>query len=472
MLQFIALIYLVASVLFIYSLYSLSSPKTAKNGNYAGIIAMILAITATLMLPHVQNLPLIIAGIAIGGIIGIIITKKIAITALPQLVAGFHSFVGLAAVLIATNAIYNPENFGIITSKGIKFSSLTEVAIGLLIGAITFSGSIVAFLKLNGNFQQMQSNKIIRFFNSSQKFSKIIAIATIALTLLFILTASKFIFILLLILSLIIGFFLVAGVGGADMPVIVSMLNSYSGFATVGVGFTLNNNLLIITGALVGVSGAILSYIMCKAMNRSIIKVLFAGLESESTTSDSIATTNSKQTKQAIKQANAEDIASIMANCQKIIIVPGYGMAVATAQHVVAELANKLEKKGIEVSFAIHPVAGRMPGHMNVLLAEANIDYDKIFELEEINSSFRSADMVFIIGANDITNPAAKSDKNSPIYGMPILEVSEAKTVVFVKRSMSPGYAGVENQLLYSENTLITFGDAKKVTEEIVKNLN
>jgi NAD(P) transhydrogenase subunit beta len=468
MLQFIALIYLVASVLFIYSLYSLSSPKTAKNGNYAGIVAMILAITATLMLPHVQNLPLIIAGIAIGGIIGIIITKKIAITALPQLVAGFHSFVGLSAVLIATNAIYNPENFGIITSKGIKFSSLTEVAIGLLIGAITFSGSIVAFLKLNGNFQQMQSNKIIRFFNGSQKFSKIIAIATIALTLLFILTASKFIFILLLILSLIIGFFLVAGVGGADMPVIVSMLNSYSGFATVGVGFTLNNNLLIITGALVGVSGAILSYIMCKAMNRSIIKVLFAGLESESTTTDPIATTNSKQ----IKQANAEDIASIMANCQKIIIVPGYGMAVAAAQHIVAELANKLEKNGIEVSFAIHPVAGRMPGHMNVLLAEANIDYDKIFELEEINSTFRSADMVFIIGANDITNPAAKSDKNSPIYGMPILEVAEAKTVVFVKRSTSPGYAGVENQLFYNENTLITFGDAKKVTEEIVKNLN
>jgi NAD(P) transhydrogenase subunit beta len=468
MLQFIALIYLVASVLFIYSLYSLSSPKTAKNGNYAGIVAMILAITATLMLPHVQNLPLIIAGIAIGGIIGIIITKRIAITALPQLVAGFHSFVGLAAVLIATNAIYNPENFGIITSKGIKFSSLTEIAIGLLIGAITFSGSIVAFLKLNGNFQQMQSNKIIKFFNGSQKFSKIIAIATIALTLLFILTASKFIFILLLILSLIIGFFLVANVGGADMPVIVSMLNSYSGFATVGVGFTLNNNLLIITGALVGVSGAILSYIMCKAMNRSIIKVLFAGLESESTATDPIATTSSKQ----IKQANAEDIASIMANCQKIIIVPGYGMAVAAAQHIVAELANKLEKKGIEVSFAIHPVAGRMPGHMNVLLAEANIDYDKIFELEEINSSFRSADMVFIIGANDITNPAAKSDTNSPIYGMPILEVAEAKTVVFVKRSMSPGYAGVENQLFYNENTLITFGDAKKVTEEIVKNLN
>lgn len=468
MLQFIALIYLVASVLFIYSLYSLSSPKTAKNGNYAGIIAMILAITATLMLPYVQNMPLIIAGIAIGGIIGIIITKKIAFTALPQLVAGFHSFVGLAAVLIATNAIYNPENFGIITSKGIKFSSLTEVAIGLLIGSITFSGSVVAFLKLNGNFQQMQSNKIIRFFNSSQKFSKIIAIATIALTLLFILTASKFIFILLLILSLIIGFFLVGGVGGADMPVIVSMLNSYSGFATVGVGFTLNNNLLIITGALVGVSGAILSYIMCKAMNRSIIKVLFASLESQSTTTDPIATTNSKP----IKQANAEDIASIMVNCQKIIIVPGYGMAVAGAQHIVAELTSKLEKKGIEVSFAIHPVAGRMPGHMNVLLAEANIDYDKIFELEEINSSFRSADMVFIIGANDITNPAAKSDKNSPIYGMPILEVSEAKTVVFVKRSMSPGYAGVENQLFYSENTLITFGDAKKVTEEIVKNLN
>jgi NAD(P) transhydrogenase subunit beta len=458
----VAFSYLVSAVLFILSLYGLSSPKTSRLGNYFGMGGMALAILTTLFLPQVKHVFVILIAITIGGVIGFLVAKKVKMTAMPQLVAGFHSLVGLAAVLIASCALWLPNSFNIMEDNHIKFASLIEMGLGVVIGAITFTGSIVAFLKLNGN---MKSKFIL--FKDSKKSSKYIAIISGVVLLGFIVFGgSKFLFIILTLLSFFIGFMLIAPVGGADMPVVVSMLNSYSGWAATGIGFTLNNPLLIITGALVGASGAILSYIMCKAMNRSIFNVIFSGF------GEQIQTTASDQKEQKpVKQGSAEDAAYVMKNSASVIIVPGYGMAVAGAQHTIAEMTRLLEEAGVSVKFAIHPVAGRMPGHMNVLLAEANIDYEKVFELEEINGEFKSADVAFVIGANDVTNPAAKTDKASPIYGMPILDVAHAKTVFFIKRSLASGYAGVENELFFNDNTMMIFGDAKKVVEEIVKNL-
>ncbi len=455
------IIYLIASILFILSLYGLSSPKTSRTGNYFGMAGMAIAILTTLCLSQVHNLFFILLAIAIGGVIGYFIAKKVKMTNMPQLVAGFHSLVGLAAVFIAGAALYMPADFHILGENGIKTSSLIEMGLGVVIGAITFTGSIVAFLKLNGN---MKSTFVV--FKSNPKLaSQIVAISMLVLLILFILSESKNIFIALTLVSFFVGFILVAPVGGADMPVVVSMLNSYSGWAASGIGFTLSNPLLIIAGALIGASGAILSYIMCKAMNRSILNVMFSGFSEQAIVSGEV------KEQRPVKQGSAEDSAYIMKSASSVIIVPGYGMAVAGAQHGVAEMVKKLEEAGVEVKFAIHPVAGRMPGHMNVLLAEANIDYEKVFELEDINGEFKSCDVAFVIGANDVTNPAAKTDKTSPIYGMPVLDVEYAKTVFFVKRSMASGYAGVENELFYKDNTMMIFGDAKKVVEEVVKNL-
>jgi H+-translocating NAD(P) transhydrogenase subunit beta len=458
----ISLSYLISAVLFILSLYGLSSPKTSRLGNYFGMGGMALAIVTTLLLPQVRNYFLILSAITIGGAIGYYVARKVKMTAMPQLVAGFHSLVGLSAVLIAASALWMPNSFNIIIDNHIKFASLVEMGLGVIIGAITFTGSIVAFLKLNGNM-----NSKFSLFKDPKKSSKYIAIALGVALFGFMVFGSKFLFIILTLLSFFIGFMLIAPVGGADMPVVVSMLNSYSGWAASGIGFTLNNPLLIITGALVGASGAILSYIMCKAMNRSIFNVIFSGFGDQA----QVAASGAKEQK-PFKQGSPEDVAYMMKSSSTVVIVPGYGMAVAGAQHAVAEMTKLLEEAGVTVKFAIHPVAGRMPGHMNVLLAEANIDYEKVFELEEINGEFKSTDVAFVIGANDVTNPAAKTDKASPIYGMPILDVAYAKTVFFVKRSMASGYAGVENELFYNDNTMMIFGDAKKVVEEIVKNLH
>ena len=479
--SFIAFSYLISSVLFILSLYGLSSPKTSKAGNWLGIIGMTLAILTTLLLPQVRNIGLILIAILIGGAVGSMIALRVKMTAMPQLVAGFHSLVGLAAVLISSAALFMPESFGIIEDGNIKYSSLVEMGLGSVIGAITFSGSIVAFLKLNDNWKNLKAKFALKslksglllkiyskYFGSDlQKFAKYLAIFLIILLLLFIVSGAKPVFIILNLVAFLVGWMLIAPVGGADMPVVVSMLNSYSGWAASGIGFTLGNNLLIITGALVGASGAILSYVMCKAMNRSIINVIFSSFTHKiEDNQDSV-----KSEGLPVKQASAEDAAFILKNSSSVIIVPGYGMAVASAQHAVAEMSELLEKSGIKVKFAIHPVAGRMPGHMNVLLAEANIGYDKVFELEEINNDFKSTDVALVIGANDVTNPAAKTNKASPIYGMPILEVGNAKTVFFLKRSMATGYAGVENELFHKNNVLMIFGDAKKIVEEIIRNL-
>lgn len=454
--------YLASSILFILSLYGLSSPKTSRIGNYFGISGMLLAIITTLMLPNVDNLKLILAAISIGALIGFAIAMKVKMTGMPQLVAAFHSLVGLAAVLIATSALWLPESFGIIENGKIKLGSLIEMGLGVLIGAITFTGSIVAFLKLNGNMKSK-----FTLFKNPKLISQITAITTISLLFAFFYLGTKDIFIYLTIASLALGFILIAPVGGADMPVVVSMLNSYSGWAASGIGFTLANPLLIITGALVGSSGAILSYIMCKAMNRSLISVIFSSLN------EAPASTGSdKEDDRVVKQGSSEDAGFMMKGAETVIIVPGYGMAVAGAQHALAEMTKILEESGVEVKFAIHPVAGRMPGHMNVLLAEANIDYEKVHELEDINGEFRSTDIVLVLGANDVTNPSAKTDKDSPIYGMPILDVADAGTVFFVKRSMAAGYAGVQNELFFRDNTMMIFGDAKKVVENIVKSLD
>lgn len=459
----IAFSYLVSSVLFILSLYGLSSLKTSSKANYLGMAGMLLAIVTTLFLPQVKNIFAILIAISIGAGIGYAIAKKVKMTAMPQLVAGFHSLVGLAAVLISASALWMPESFKIVADGHVKFASLIEIGLGVVIGAITFTGSLVAFAKLSGNIKSQ-----FVLFKNPKKSSKYIAIFTAAVLLTFIVFGgSKFLFVILVLLSFLIGFMLIAPVGGADMPVVVSMLNSYSGWAASGIGFTLNNPLLIISGALIGSSGAILSYIMCKAMNRSIFNVIFSGFNEQAKSCDS-----QQKEQKPVKLGSSEDAAYLMKNSSSVIIVPGYGMAVAGAQHAVAEMTKILEKAGVSVKFAIHPVAGRMPGHMNVLLAEANIDYEKVFELEEINSEFKSTDIAFVIGANDVTNPAAKTDKSSPIYGMPILDVEFAKTVFFVKRSMASGYAGVENELFFNDNTMMIFGDAKKVAEEIVKNLN
>ena len=459
--NFSAILYLISSVFFILALKGLSSPETARRGNIFGILGMLTAVTTLVLQPNTSNFIPVVICILLGGAIGTTLGLKIKMTAMPQLVAGFHSLVGLAAVFVAAGAFYAPEKFGISSGGVIKVASAIEMSIGLVVGAITFSGSIIAFLKL----QSLMSGNPITF-KFQHILNALIGIFIVISIYLFVKLQSNELFILLTIMALIIGILIIIPIGGADMPVVVSMLNSYSGWAAAGIGFTLENVSLIIVGALVGSSGAILSYIMCKAMNRSFISVILGGFGEDS------ASTAVTQKDKTVKSGGATDGSFIMKNSEHVIIIPGYGMAVSQAQHIVKEMADLLKKNGVRVSFAIHPVAGRMPGHMNVLLAEANVSYDEVFELEEINSDFSPCDVAFVIGANDITNPAAKTDPGSPIAGMPILDVENAKTVLFVKRSLSPGYAGIDNKVFYNENTLMLFGDAKKIVEEIVKELN
>jgi NAD(P) transhydrogenase subunit beta len=455
-----AFLYLVSGLLFILALRGLSHPATSRKGNLYGMTGMGIAILTTLTLatPSFGGLVLIVLGLAIGGGAGAYIARVIPMTSMPQLVAGFHSLVGLAAVLVAASALYTPSSFGIGNIGGIHTEARIEMALGVAIGALTFTGSIIAFLKLDG---RMSGKPILL------PFRHLINIALLVLIVLFIIglaaTESHFDFWAVVALSLALGVLLIVPIGGADMPVVVSMLNSYSGWAAAGIGFTLGNLALIITGALVGSSGAILSYIMCKGMNRSFVSVILGGFGGETVAGGA---DNSDKT---VKLGSAEDAAYLMANASKVIIVPGYGMAVAQAQHALREMADNLKKNGVEVKYAIHPVAGRMPGHMNVLLAEANVPYDEVFELEDINSEFAQADVAYVIGANDVTNPAARDDKTSPIYGMPILDVDKAKTCLFVKRSLGSGYAGIDNTLFYKDGTMMLLGDAKKVTEEINK---
>jgi H+-translocating NAD(P) transhydrogenase subunit beta len=460
-----SLAYLVAAVLFILALRGLSSPVTSRQGNRFGMIGMAVAIVATLS-HHgigVGQYGLIALGLLIGGAVGVVVALRIQMTALPQLVAAFHSLVGLAAVFVAAAALNAPEAFGIGIPHAIYTESLVEMSLGLGIGAITFSGSLIAFAKLQGS---MRGAPII--FAGQHYINLGLAILLAILVVGFVLTGgSQVLFWLIALLALSLGFLIIIPIGGADMPVVVSMLNSYSGWAAAGIGFTIQNLALIITGSLVGASGAILSYIMCKGMNRSIINVLLGGFGTESGS----AAAGGPVGDRTVRNGNADDAAFIMKNASKVIIVPGYGMAVAQAQHALREMADTLKKEGVEVKYAIHPVAGRMPGHMNVLLAEANVPYDEVFELEEINNEFAAADVAYVIGANDVTNPAAKTDPSSAIYGMPILDVEKARTVLFVKRSMASGYAGVDNELFFRPNTMMLFGDAKKMTEEIVQAL-
>lgn len=456
-----ALLYLIASVCFILALKGLSSPETARRGNLYGMAGMTLAILTTLFSPQVTGVGWVLLAMIIGGTAGAVIARRIKMTAMPQLVAAFHSLVGLAAVFVAASALYSPEAFGIGIFGDIHTASLIEMGLGSAIGAVTFSGSLIAFAKLQG----LMSGTPLRF-TGQHKLNAGLGLLLLCFMVLFCSTGSPFWFWLLTLLAFGLGFLLILPIGGADMPVVVSMLNSYSGWAAAGIGFTLGNPLLIITGALVGASGAILSYIMCRAMNRSIINVIFGGFGA-----DAQSAVAGEADDRPVKAGSAEDAAYLMTNASSVIIVPGYGMAVAQAQHAVRELAAVLEERGVTVRYAIHPVAGRMPGHMNVLLAEANVPYDQVFELEEINRDFSQTDIVYVIGANDITNPAAKDDPSSPIYGMPVLDVAAAGTVLFVKRSMSAGYAGIQNSLFYHDNTMMLFGDAKKMTEEIVKSL-
>ena len=457
--SYFVLLYLVAAVCFIMALRGLSSPETARSGNLFGIAGMVIAIGTTLALAQVVSYTLIGIGILVGGAIGTVIALRIRMTALPQLVAAFHSLVGLAAVFVAAAAFFNPDAYGIGQPGAIAIGSLIEMSIGTAIGAITFTGSVVAFAKLQG----LVTGKPL-VFPLQHPLNALLGIATVAAVVWLCQGQSALAFWLIVALALALGFLLILPIGGADMPVVVSMLNSYSGWAACGIGFTLQNNLLIITGALVGSSGAILSYIMCKGMNRSIFNVILGGFGGETA-----AAAGAGAGDKTVKQGSADDAAFIMGNAQSVIIVPGYGMAVAQAQHALREMADLLKAEGVEVKYAIHPVAGRMPGHMNVLLAEANVPYDEVFELEDINRDFSSADVAFVIGANDVTNPAAKTDPASPIYGMPILDVDKAKTVLFVKRSLASGYAGVENELFFRDNTMMLFGDAKAMCENIVK---
>ena len=459
-----ALLYLASGVLFILALRGLSSPETSRQGNMFGMIGMAIAILTTLFLaaPTFGGWVLVLAGLAVGGGVGAYVARQIPMTAMPQLVAAFHSLVGLAAVLVAAAALYAPASFGIGEVGSIKGASLFEMSLGVAIGAITFTGSVIAFAKLDG---RMSGKPILLPMRHMINLG--LAIALIVLVGLFIQTESHTVFWLITLLSFLLGILIIIPIGGADMPVVVSMLNSYSGWAAAGIGFTLGNLALIITGALVGSSGAILSYIMCKGMNRSFISVILGGFGGE----DATGGAGGAEEDRPVKQGSADDAAFLMKNASKVIIVPGYGMAVAQAQHALREMADKLKAEGVEVKYAIHPVAGRMPGHMNVLLAEANVPYDEVFELEDINSEFSQADVAFVIGANDVTNPAAKTDKTSPIYGMPVLDVENAGTVLFVKRGMASGYAGVQNELFFRDNTMMLFSDAKKMVENIVKAL-
>ncbi len=455
------LAYLIAAICFIVALRGLSSPVSARQGNMIGIVGMTIAIGTTLASPGVLDYGWIFSGILIGGAIGTITALKIQMTALPQLVAAFHSLVGLAAVFVATAALFAPEAYGIGKVGSLGTASLIEMAVGTAIGAITFTGSLVAFGKLQG---LVTGAPLV--FTGQHPLNALLGVGAIALVVWFAGSESYTAFWAILAVALVLGFLLILPIGGADMPVVVSMLNSYSGWAACGIGFTLGNTLLIITGALVGSSGAILSYIMCKGMNRSFFNVILGGFGAED---GGVAAVAGDRT---VRRGSAEDAAFIMQNAGKIIIVPGYGMAVAQAQHALREMSDVLKAAGVKVSYAIHPVAGRMPGHMNVLLAEANVPYDEVFELEEINHEFSTADVVYVIGANDVTNPAAKTDPASPIYGMPILDVEKAQTVLFVKRGMSSGYAGVDNELFFRDNTMMLFGDAKKMTEEILQSLD
>lgn len=447
------ILYLIAAICFILALQGLSSAKTARTGNLLGIFGMLFACFAVYVSVGMSDIGIALLGIAIGGSIGVGVAKKVSMTSLPQMVAGFHSLVGLAAVLIAFAAYFAPELFQIVGMNGIYTSSLIEMGLGAVIGAATFSGSSIAFLKLNGSYK---GSRI------SQQVNAIIFFLIVGLLVWFVKTESTEVFIAVTVLALIFGITLIAPIGGADMPVVVSMLNSYSGWAASGIGFTLHNDLLIITGALVGASGAILSYIMCKGMNRSLIDVIFAS-------GAQISNTEKSKISRPFKQGAAEDAAFILKNASSVIVVPGYGMATSQAQHALKELGDILKKNGTTVRYAIHPVAGRMPGHMNVLLAEANVPYEDVFELDEINRDFAACDVAYVVGANDVTNPAAKNDPSSSIYGMPILEVEKAKTVLFLKRSMGSGYAGVDNELFYEQNTMMLLGDAKKMTEAIIK---
>jgi len=457
-----ASLYLVSGVLFILALRGLSSPETSRKGNALGVIGMVLAITVTFLSVDIlfDGFVFILCALAIGGSIGAIIAYRISMTAMPQLVAGFHSLVGLAAVLVALSAFYKPEAFELGTFNNIKIASLVEMSIGASIGAVTFTGSVIAFLKLQG----LMSGTPITF--KGQHFINLLIGMSIVFLIIYITTnQNAHIFWILILSSFLVGVLLIIPIGGADMPVVISMLNSYSGWAAAGIGFTLENTALIITGALVGSSGAILSYIMCKGMNRSFFSVILGGFGATNSTLEK------NKNKKPVKSGNAEDAAFLMQNASSVIIVPGYGMAVAQAQHALREMADKLKKNGVKISYAVHPVAGRMPGHMNVLLAEANVPYEEVFEQENINNDFASTDVAFVIGANDVTNPVAKTDPKSPIYGMPILDVEKSKSVLFVKRSLSPGYAGIDNELFYRDNTLMLFADAKKMTEEIIKSL-
>ena len=475
MASFSALAYLISGVLFILALRGLSSPETSRQGNLFGMIGMAIAVGVTLLslfskhdvagqsLLDPTTIGIILGGIVLGGAVGGFIANKVSMTSMPQLVAAFHSLVGMAACLVAIGALYSPVAFGIgDTIGGIKTQSLIELSLGCAIGAITFTGSVIAYAKLNGN---MSGAPII--LPARHLINIVIGLAIVALIGVMIMThgEAKWAFWGVFGLSLVLGITLIIPIGGADMPVVVSMLNSYSGWAAAALGFTLENIALIITGALVGSSGAILSYIMCKGMNRNFFSVIMGGFGGET------AAATGKVETRLVKQGSAEDAAFIMKNASKVIIVPGYGMAVAQAQHALREMADKLKEEGVEVKYAIHPVAGRMPGHMNVLLAEANVPYDEVFELEDINSEFATADVAFVIGANDVTYPAAKTDPTSAIFGMPILDVEKARTVLFIKRGMAAGYAGVENELFFRDNTMMLFADAKKMVEGIVKAL-
>jgi NAD(P) transhydrogenase subunit beta len=467
-----AILYVVSGVLFILALRGLSSPTTSQAGNRNGMIGMAIAVGTTLAtlfsqgLLDVLTLGLIASGVAVGGIVGAVIARKVAMTAMPQLVAAFHSLVGMAACLVAVAAIHTPSAYGIADASGvIHMQSLIELSLGLAIGAITFTGSVIAFAKLNGN---MSGAPIL--LPARHLLNIVIALAIVALIAVLVMSGGQALWAFWAIfgLSLLVGVTLIIPIGGADMPVVVSMLNSYSGWAAAALGFTLENTTLIITGALVGSSGAILSYIMCKGMNRSFVSVILGGFGADDSAA---AAGGGKVETRPVKQGSADDAAFIMKNASKVIIVPGYGMAVSQAQHALREMCDVLKEEGVDVKYAIHPVAGRMPGHMNVLLAEANVPYDEVFELEDINAEFPTADVAFVIGANDVTNPAAKTDPTSAIYGMPILDVEKARTVLFVKRGMSSGYAGVENELFFRDNTMMLFGDAKKMVEGILKSL-